>query len=575
MKRIFSYINQFKWYFLVGTSFIFISIRLDMINPRLVKVAVDEIIIGGRMELLAAVLTGLMGITFSRAVLGYSRDMLFDTGGQRVVERLRQELFDHLQSLSFSFFDKINTGELMSRIKEDVDNIFRLVCFGGMLFIEQIVYFVVAAVILFFLHWRLALVAVALMPFIAWIAFRLEAKIGVVFAKISDQGVKINTTAQENLAGVRLVKAFAREKYEIMKFFAQNKENYDLRMEQAMIWRRYFPLIEFLTNLAVVLVIISGGWFVIRDEISLGTLVAFSNYIYMMIWPMRMIGWLTNLLAEARASAGKIENLFAEKPAIREKQRPVVPKRIRGEILFDRVSFEHNGVLILKEISFHIKPGGTLAIMGMTGAGKSSIINLIPRYYDCTGGAIYLDGIDIRELPLSLLRSAVSVVMQEPFLFSNTIEENVRFGAEDVTAAEIKKALEDAAADDFIAELPDGSATVIGERGLGLSGGEKQRLTIARALVKKSKILILDDATSNLDMETEYRVQKALAAAKDRTKIIIAHRISAVKDADEILIIEDGEVVERGNHQQLLSLKQRYYRIYCEQFRGLMAETAG
>lgn len=575
MKRIFSYINQFKWYFLVGTSFIFISIRLDMINPRLVKVAVDEIIIGGRMELLAAVLTGLMGITFSRAVLGYSRDMLFDTGGQRVVERLRQELFDHLQSLSFSFFDKINTGELMSRIKEDVDNIFRLVCFGGMLFIEQIVYFVVAAVILFFLHWRLALVAVALMPFIAWIAFRLEAKIGVVFAKISDQGVKINTTAQENLAGVRLVKAFAREKYEIMKFFAQNKENYDLRMEQAMIWRRYFPLIEFLTNLAVVLVIISGGWFVIRDEISLGTLVAFSNYIYMMIWPMRMIGWLTNLLAEARASAGKIENLFAEKPAIREKQRPVVPKRIRGEILFDRVSFEHNGVLILKEISFHIKPGGTLAIMGMTGAGKSSIINLISRYYDCTGGAIYLDGIDIRELPLSLLRSAVSVVMQEPFLFSNTIEENVRFGAEDVTAAEIKKALEDAAADDFIAELPDGSATVIGERGLGLSGGEKQRLTIARALVKKSKILILDDATSNLDMETEYRVQKALAAAKDRTKIIIAHRISAVKDADEILIIEDGEVVERGNHQQLLSLKQRYYRIYCEQFRGLMAETAG
>ncbi len=575
MKRIFSYINQFKWYFLVGTSFIFISIGLDMINPRLVKVAVDEIIIGGRMELLAAVLTGLMGITFSRAVLGYSRDMLFDTGGQRVVERLRQELFDHLQSLSFSFFDKINTGELMSRIKEDVDNIFRLVCFGGMLFIEQIVYFVVAAVILFFLHWRLALVAVALMPFIAWIAFRLEAKIGVVFAKISDQGVKINTTAQENLAGVRLVKAFAREKYEIMKFFAQNKENYDLRMEQAMIWRRYFPLIEFLTNLAVVLVIISGGWFVIRDEISLGTLVAFSNYIYMMIWPMRMIGWLTNLLAEARASAGKIENLFAEKPAIREKQRPVVPKRIRGEILFDRVSFEHNGVLILKEISFHIKPGGTLAIMGMTGAGKSSIINLIPRYYDCTGGAIYLDGIDIRELPLSLLRSAVSVVMQEPFLFSNTIEENVRFGAEDVTAAEIKKALEDAAADDFIAELPDGSATVIGERGLGLSGGEKQRLTIARALVKKSKILILDDATSNLDMETEYRVQKALAAAKDRTKIIIAHRISAVKDADEILIIEDGEVVERGNHQQLLSLKQRYYRIYCEQFRGLMAETAG
>ncbi len=575
MNRIFSYIKEFKWYFIVGTSFIFISIGLDMFNPRLVKVAIDEVIIGGRTELLTAVLAGLMGITISRAVLGYSREILFDFGGQRVVERLRQELFAHLQSLSFSFFDKINTGELMSRLKEDVDNIFRLVCFGGMLFIEQVVYFTVATVLLFVLHWRLALVAVALMPFIAWIAFRLEARIGVVFGKISDQGVKINTTAQENLAGVRLVKAFGREKYEILKFFTQNKENYDLRVEQAMIWGRYFPLIEFLTNLAVVLVITSGGWFVIREEISIGTLVAFSSYIYMIIWPMRMLGWLTNLLAEARASAGKIESLFAEKPVIKEKEKPVAPKGISGEIIFDRVSFEHNGRLILKEISFRVRPGGTLAIMGMTGAGKSSIINLIPRYYDCTGGTIYLDGIDIKELPLQLLRSEVSVVMQEPFLFSNTIKENVRFGAEDVTAAEIRKALADAAADDFIAELPDGSATVIGERGIGLSGGEKQRLTIARALVKKGKILILDDATSNLDMETEYRVQKALAAEGDRTKIIIAHRISAVKDADEILIIEDGEVVERGNHQQLLALKQRYYRIYCEQFRGLAAETAG
>lgn len=575
MNRIFSYIKFFKWYFIVGTSFIFISIGLDMINPRLVKVAVDEIIIGGRMDLLTAVLTALMGITLSRAALGYFRELLFDLGGQKVVERLRQELFDHLQSLSFSFFDKINTGELMSRIKEDVDNIFRLVCFGGMLFIEQVVYFTVAAVLLFILHRRLALVAMALMPFIAWIAFRLEAKIGEVFGKISDQGVKINTTAQENLAGVRLVKAFGREKYEIMKFFAQNKENYDLKVEQAMIWRRYFPLVEFLTNLAVVLVITSGGWFVIRDEISIGTLVAFSNYIYMMIWPMRMIGWLTNILAEARASAGKIENLFREKPAVKEREKPAAPKRIFGEILFDRVSFEHNGALILKDISFQARPGGTVAIMGMTGSGKSSIINLIPRYYDCTGGAIYLDGVDIKELPLELLRSAVSVVMQDTFLFSNTIEENIRFGSGDVAASEIIKALEDAAADDFIADLPEGSATVIGERGMGLSGGEKQRLTIARALVKKSSILILDDATSNLDMETEYRIQKALAAERDRTKIIIAHRISAVKDADEILIIEDGEVVERGNHQQLLSLKQRYYRIYCEQFRGLASETVG
>ena len=288
MNRIFSHIKSLNGISSWNQLHLY-QHRAGYVQPRLVKVAIDEVIIGGRMELLTAVLAALMGLP-SAAPSSVIQELLFDYGGQRVVERLRQELYAHLQSLSFSFFDKINTGELMSRIKEDVDNIFRLVCFGGMLFIEQVVYFTVATVMLFTIHWRLALIAVALMPLIAWIAFRLEARIGVIFGKISDQGVKINTTAQENLAGVRLVKAFGREKYEIQKFFNQNKENYDLRVEQAMIWGRYFPLIEFLTNLAVVLVITSGGWFVIREEISIGTLVAFSNYIYMMIWPMRMAG---------------------------------------------------------------------------------------------------------------------------------------------------------------------------------------------------------------------------------------------------------------------------------------------
>ncbi len=570
MKRLSKYLKRYQKYFIIAILAMLVSIGLDMFNPYLLKLIIDKIIIGKELGLLNQILLAILGITISRAVLGYTKEFLFDCGGQKVVTDLRQDLFDHLQTLSFSYFDGVNTGELMSRLKEDIDNIMRTVVFGFMLFTEQCIYFVVASILLFMLDWKLALLALAVMPVIAFMAIKLEGQIGAVYEKISDQGVLINTTAQENLAGVRLVKAFGREKYEIGKFLEQNNQNYNLNMEQAKVWSRHYPRIEFLTNLAIVIVTAGGGFLVIKDEISIGTLAAFSNYLFMLIWPMRMLGWLTNMLAQCLASLKKIEALFKEEPTVKEAAEAEAPSEISGRLVFDNVSFEYNGTPILKNINLDIKPGDTVAIMGLTGSGKSSLLNLIGRFYDCSSGSIYLDGVNIRNWPLELLRCQISVVMQETFLFSDTILENIKFGSPEATSAEIIQAAKNARVDEFVDQLPDGYQTVIGERGLGLSGGQKQRIALARALVKKNKILILDDATSNLDMETEYRIQTALEEQTGLTKIIVAHRISAVKNADEIIVLDNGEIIERGTHWQLLTLGKHYYEIYCEQFQGLL-----
>jgi ATP-binding cassette subfamily B protein len=418
------------------------------------------------------------------------------------------------------------------------------------------------------MNWKLTLVCLIGMPPIAYLALKFEKKIGESYGKLSDQGVLVNTAAQENIAGVRLVKAFAREKHEILKFLKLNNQNFDLSMEQNRIIARYFPPIEFLTNISMVLLVVFGGMFVMRSGMSIGELVAFNGYIWMLIWPMRMLGWLTNLMAQTNASAKKIMAIMDIEPEIKDTDDSFRVPNIKGDIEFKNVSFKYRDELILKNVNINVKAGSTVAIMGTTGSGKSSIINLIGRYYDVSEGAIYVDGYDVKEVNLKDLRSKMSIVPQDTFLFSASIEENIRFGKENATFEEIKEACRLACAEDFIEELDQKYDTVIGERGIGLSGGQKQRLSIARALIRNSSILILDDSTSALDMETEYRLLKNLNEKhKKATTFIIAHRISAVKNADQILYVEDGCVVEKGTHEQLLAKKGKYYEVYCEQFK--------
>jgi ABC-type multidrug transport system, ATPase and permease components len=570
LKRVLKYVWKYKILVVVPFTAMAAAIGLDMFNPYLAEVFIDRVIMQNKVNLLFIVLAGLAAVSAGRAILGYIREYTFDRLSAKVAIDLRKDLFDHIQQLPFSFFDGMSTGELMSRMTGDVDNIWRSVSFGIGLFVENAIYFIVATAILLTLSWKLTIISLLTMPAIAFIAMRLEKLIGEAYEKLSDQGAVLNTTAQENIAGVRLVKAFGREKFEISKFLNHNKENFKLSVNQAGIWGKYHPMIEFLSNVATVLVVSIGGALVVRGDLSIGTLVAFNGYVWMLIWPMRMLGFLTNNIAQAGASAGKIFKIIDTEPEIKNPENPIVLDDMEGNISFENVSFKYGNEYVLKDINIKARKGSTIAIMGATGSGKSSIINLIGRYYDVEDGRITVDGHDVKELDLKSIRDNMSVVMQDTFLFSDTIESNIKFGCGEISEEEMISASRDAVAHEFVAEMEDGYDTIIGERGVGLSGGQKQRISIARALLKDSKILILDDATSALDMETEYEILKALQRRRgNSTTFIIAHRISAVKDADEILILENGRIVERGNHEELLRKRGRYYDIFSEQFKDL------
>lgn len=549
-----------------------IVIAVDLINPYLIKVFTDDIIMNGQYNLLSTVLLGIAGITLVKFIFGYLKEFLFDFLASKVAKELKQKVFNHIESLSFSYFDDMNTGELMSRVGEDVDNIWMVLGFGLRLFIENIVYFLLASILLIRINLLLTVIALITMPVIAFITIKLEKHLDKVFEKISDHTAQLNTTAQENIAGVKLVKAFAREKHEILKFLKFNSKNFDLNMERAKVWGKFYPIEEFLGNLSIVLVTCFGGILVIKGSMTVGTLLAFINYLWLLIWPMRMLGWLISLLSQSSASAKKIEKILEVKPAVKNSDNPINLENIEGNISFEQVFFRYKEKPVLKNVNLDIKAGSTVAIMGTTGSGKSSLISLINRNYDIFKGNLKIDGVNIKDIDLTTLRKSVSIVPQDSFLFSDTIENNIRYGKANATLDEIKDACATACAEEFINELEEGYDTLIGERGVGLSGGQKQRLCIARALIRDCSILILDDSTSALDMETEYELLNNLYHSdKKVTTFIIAHRISAVKNADIIIYMEDGEIVEVGNHNSLLEQQGKYYEIYRTQFKDFLS----
>ncbi|MFT8312801.1 MAG: ABC transporter ATP-binding protein [Clostridium sp.] len=570
MKKILKYLPKYRLLILIPSIAMLLGIGLDMLNPYLVQIMIDKVIILKRYELLTKLLIYIGLISTLRAILGYVKEYCFDYMSTKVTTDIKKDLFDHIQNLSFSYFDNMNTGELMSRIGEDIENVWKSLGFGINLIIENMLYFIIASIILFKLNWILAITCLATMPILIYITAKLKKETDSQFDKISDQIVVLNTTAQENIAGVRLVKAFAREKHEILKFLKLNTINFNLNVGLNYIWSKYNPLQDFLGNISTLLVVCVGGILVIKNNMSIGTLVAFNSYVWMLIWPIRMIGTFTNVVSQGSASAKKIDKIFNIKPEIVSPKNSISLNNIKGEIEFKNVTFKYNSETVLKNINLKIPAKSTVAIMGTTGAGKSSLINLIGRYYDVAAGSVSVDGVDVRDLNMELLRRQMSIVPQDTFLFSDTIENNIKFSNINASKAEIEKACSDSCALNFINKLEEGFNTIIGERGIGLSGGQKQRLSIARALVKNSKILILDDSTSALDMDTEYNLLKNLYNRQEKiTTFIIAHRISAVKNADIIVFLENGEIVETGTHKELIDKKGRYYEIYYEQFKSL------
>lgn len=596
MDKIWKYGKRYVFLYIIAITVMILSILLDAASPQITKRIIDQVIIGGQMELLSRCLLGFLGIGLGRAVFQYTKEFIFDFAASGIGSSLRKDLFDHIQSLSVGYFDSHNTGELMARVKDDVDRIWNACGFVGMLILECVIHTCIVVSCMFSISPLLTLVPLFVMPLVLFYAVRMEKGLGQVYDQISEETAEMNTVAQENLAGVRTVKAFAREPYEIEKFKRHNQKFYDLNMKQAKLIARYQPNISFLSKVLMMAVIVAGGLLVIRGKITIGELGAFSEYTSNVVWPLEMLGWLSNDFAAALASGRKIQGIFAEKPEILdagglaggaaagdvsagdvptgdvpERKGESLPAKgdipIQGEICFQDVSFRLHGAPILTDISFTLPAGKTLGIMGMTGSGKSSIVHLIQRFYDVSSGRITIDGKDIRQIPLACLRSQISVVMQDVFLFSDTIAENIKTGKKETLAQErVHQAAVRADAHGFIMELANRYDTVIGERGVGLSGGQKQRISIARAIAKGNPVLILDDSTSALDTETEKEIERQLKELENSTKIIIGHRISAVRHADEILVLEDGRIAERGNHRTLMEKKGRYYQTYQVQY---------
>ena len=568
MKKIRSYIWDHKWAYLVGIVSLVIAVSLDMLSPQLTRHVVDDVIVGGNMSELKFILLGFLAVGLGRFIFQYLKEYTFDKTGSLIASEIRRDVFDHIQSLSAEYFDRSSTGELMARVKDDIDHIWDSLSFVGMLIIEVSFHTTVILICMFSLNKVLALIPLVAMITCGTIAVVMEQKLGKVYEDISEENASLNTVAEEDLQGVRTVKAFAREKFEIGKFLSHNQRYYDLNMTQSKLFVKYYPYFSVVGKVVPLLTLLFGGMSVMHGNMTLGGLTAFMEYSMNIVWPMEMLGWLSNSMSSAVASEKKLKKIYEEKPVITDPAEPVILDRVDGKIEFDDVSFHKaDGFEILKHISFTVEPGKTLGIMGATGAGKTSIVQLLQRMYDTTGGAIKLDGVDIRDLKLNQLRTAVSYVMQDVFLFSDTIKENIKLGRKESTSfAAVEQASQDAQARPFIEKMEEKYDTVIGEKGVGLSGGQKQRISIARSLAKHTPILVMDDSTSALDMETEHMIQETLEKLTDTTKLIIAHRISAVKNADEIIVLEDGMIKERGTHESLIELKGLYYETYMAQY---------
>ena len=576
MKKLSSYIWEYKVPYLSAIASLLIAVTLDMMGPRLTARVVDDVIVGGNIGELKYLLFGFLGIGLGRCVFQYVKEYTFDKNGTKISGDMRRDLFRHIQGLSADFFDRNNTGELMARVKEDIDRIWDAMSYVSMLLIEVIYHTSIILVCMYMLNWKLALIPTAAMLICGSIAVIMERRLGKVYEEISEENAVLNTVAEENLAGVRTVKAFAREKFEIGKFLSHNKRYYDLNMEQSKVFVRYYPCFSVVTKVLPLLTILVGGKFVIDGEMTLGQLTAFVEYSTNIVWPMEMLGWLTNSFSAAVASNKKIKKIYEEKPSVVESTNPVELEKVAGKVCFDHVSFHKaDQYEILHDISFTVEAGRTLGIMGATGAGKTSIVQLLQRMYDATDGAIYLDDVNIKDMSLEQLRTSVSYVMQDVFLFSDTINDNIKLGKKEyIDFKTVRKASKQAQASGFIERMDEAYDTVIGERGVGLSGGQKQRISIARALAKRDPVLVLDDSTSALDMETEHLIQQTLKTLENTTKIIIAHRISAVRHADEIIVLDGGAIAERGTHEELLAKRGLYYETYESQYGDIQTEAA-
>ena len=542
----------------------------NLATPLLIGRAIDEGIGPRRLGVIFVVVGWLVGLAVARAMFTFLQGYLAERASQGVAYDLRDALFERIERLSFSYYDRVQTGQLVTRLTSDVEQIRTFAGSGVVQLANAVVMLIGTTILLLYLDWQLALVALAIVPIIAVLLVRFVGRIRPLFREVQQTLGRLNTVLQEDLLGVRVIRAFAREDYETARYTSVNEELLEKNLTTVRVFSNNFPFVFLFANLGTLAIIWFGGWQVIGGRLSVGDLVAFNTLLGFMLFPILTIGFLSASISRAGASSQRVFDVLDAPLDVKDSPEASILLPLSCRVDFDDVSFRYPGSVrdILTGVSFSARPGQTVAVLGTTGSGKSTLVNLIPRFYDVTGGAVRLDGNDVRDVTLSSLRSQIGIVLQETRLFSGTVRENVAFGKPDATDEEIVAAAEAAQAGEFIRGLSDGYDTVIGERGIGLSGGQRQRIAIARALLIDPRLLILDDSTSAVDAETEAAIQKTLdrlMREKHRTVFVIAQRVSTVRDADLILVLDEGSIAASGTHEELLRESELYNEILGSQ----------
>jgi ATP-binding cassette, subfamily B, multidrug efflux pump len=543
----------------------------SLITPQILQVLINRGISASNLSVILNASLLLLLVAAIRNLFTFTQGFWSEKASQSAAYEMRNAIFARLENLSFSYHDQAQTGQLMTRVTSDVDTVRNFTGNGLLQLVYAIVLLFGSAIILLLMNWRLALIVLTIVPAILTIFLFFLRRIGPRFRVVQQKLGNLNTILQENLAGVRVIKAFVREPYEVARYRSAND---DLLQENLTIVRGTslsFPLIFFIANLGTLAVIWFGGAQVIGGQLNIGQLVAFNSYLTYLLMPVFILGSTLTSITQSAASAHRVFEVIDTPIEVADKPDAIALTHLHGRVEFENVSFRYAGseIMTLANVSFVTEPGQTVAVLGKTGSGKSSIINLIPRFYDVTDGKVMVDEYDVRDVTLVSLRSFIGIVLQETNLFSGTIRENIAYGLPGATQEEIEAAARAAQAHSFITSFPTGYETIVGERGVGLSGGQKQRIAIARALLLNPSILILDDSTSAVDAETEYQIQQALQTLmENRTSFIIAQRISTVRNANLILLIEEGQLIAKGTHEELLRSSCEYAGLLESQLLG-------
>ena len=567
MKWFWGFLRKYRFKLLGGLILTtFISV-LAIVNPYVSGMIVDDVIQGGQYDLLWKLVLILLLVTLVRGALRFFYQVIFEVCSQGVLYDMRDVVYRRLLTEDFAFYSKKKTGDLMSRQTGDMEAIRHFVAYIIYQVYENILLFCFALFMIFTVNVKLALCMLIVLPFTAITTAKQSKEVRPTFQRIRDCFSSLNAFVQENVSGNRVVKAFAKEDFEIEKFNKENDAYMDAQLNSSKVWMKYLPIFEVLAYVLNVVLMLYGGWMVLTGEMTIGNLVTVNGYLWMLNAPLRMAGWWVNDTHRFITSVEKIYTTYVEEPLVKMPPVPVSRKHMEGNVEFKDVSYTADDEDIVKDISFSVKKGQTVGILGSTGAGKSTIMNLLCRFVDATSGEVLVDGVNVKDWNLYDLRDNIGMAMQDIFLFSDTIEGNIAYGRPNCTFEEIHEAAVMADANHFIKAMPEGYNTIVGERGVGLSGGQKQRISLARALLKKPSILILDDTTSAVDMETESYIQQQLGKLNGQCTIfVIAYRISSIKDADQILVMDNGRIIEHGTHQELLANDGYYASAFHHQY---------